>query len=1247
MPDLPEFTLTIDDFAATVTGADGLEGVPFAGTRVKVSLNWRKGDLLVHGVKIRDVPPVWGKIDATGKLVDLNGNTGLKLVAQDPAFNLVDGVSHKIAFYDARHEGFARQFTGWAFPAGAEGATVDLSSMPRVIGTMKNYVQGPPGTGGPGGGGPITAAQITDATAVGRDLIKATNAGAARTAIGAVAAGDVTTAVNAAVTALVDGAPGDLDTIRELAEAMGDNADFLAALNAAVAARAPKNLTWFDNWAGRANGSFPTAAPAASGQNYIESYTPSAVARARFQDGWLTSTDTATAGASSFYVFEDMGVGNEVTWIEQPIRFAAPLGSATAICIAISVDTLGGVYNVPVHLSVQHNLFAVQTIIANNMTTVLTVPFSGGSIGTAAATIAVGHDKKNGVVYIRDPFGKVTRYTHTGFLTGGRFAFIQIRYSNASTDPRAYLGEPKISSIPVDDPLVSIHPTKLMERLALLYSYADVVLNTLNAGKVDKAAGGQAIVADATASNHAASKGQLDAASTADRSRANHTGQQTSATISDFTEAVQDAVGALLGAGDNVIVNYDDANNTLTISAVGGGTGGLTVEDVRDAIGVAMVGVGAIAVTYNDALDTITISTTATANATDAALRDRSTHTGTQPADSITETTGLKVMTAAERSKLAAVAPNATQNATDAALRDRSTHTGQQTSATISDFTEAAQDAVAAMLAGASGVTVSYDDAGNTLTISGGGSGGLDAEAVRDAIGVALVAVGNISVVVNDAADTITISTTATQNSTDAALRDRSTHTGTQAIDTVAGLQAQLDGFWQRGWIDGKGDLLVGSGNDALVRVPVGADGQVLTADSAQAGGVKWATPAGGNDARIVMQGYNLGTGSPGPYTLTHNWGTTEVFGIVRDNITGESIVVEIIPAAGANRKNASVVMTTETWAANAVHVTLIGVIGTSDVVSPTQPTLNFVSKSDTTISVSTTAATDANGIRGYDYYRGGVKVGSLQPSTYTYTGLTPGTPYTDLNVIAIDYEGNPSAASANLSVTTDAPPTVTYDSAKPGTAARHTTLATTKTAAPTITVDGTKSSRKLYCSITFCHNAWWDYTTAATFTVNSSNGGALRRVSGVSQGVSGNGPQGSAHLFCLDNAPAGAHTVTVTVTTTSGIQLDVMDVQLYSYYGVGSEGSPVTQNSGVSNAAVALAVPGVLATSKVLSVVASSDVLTGFSPATKLRNNVGAATNGMGDYTNVGESSGTGTVNVTSSSTAHVVCGLAVELKV
>lgn len=46
--------------------------------------------------------------------------------------------------------------------------------------------------------------------------------------------------------------------------------------------------------------------------------------------------------------------------------------------------------------------------------------------------------------------------------------------------------------------------------------------------------------------------------------------------------------------------------------------------------------------------------------------------------------------------------------------------------------------------------------------------------------------------------------------------------------------------------VTAKGDLLAASGSGALARVGVGSNGQVLTVDSAQAAGVKWAAASGG-----------------------------------------------------------------------------------------------------------------------------------------------------------------------------------------------------------------------------------------------------------------------------------------------------------------------------------------------------------------------------------------------------------------
>lgn len=207
----------------------------------------------------------------------------------------------------------------------------------------------------------------------------------------------------------------------------------------------------------------------------------------------------------------------------------------------------------------------------------------------------------------------------------------------------------------------------------------------LSDGRVDSAARSAAAAAQATAdaaqpAATAATDVELAANATADRARANHTGTQTSATISDFTEAVQDAVGAALASGTGATVTYDDTANTITISAAGTSD----LEAIRDAIGVALVGVGNIAVAVDDAGNTITISTAATVNATDAALRDRATHTGTQSADTVTDGSTNKAYSAVEKTKLAGVAPAATANDTDGNLKARANHTGVQAPSTIS-----------------------------------------------------------------------------------------------------------------------------------------------------------------------------------------------------------------------------------------------------------------------------------------------------------------------------------------------------------------------------------------------------------------------------------------------------------------------------------------------------------------------------------------------------------------------------------
>ena len=57
----------------------------------------------------------------------------------------------------------------------------------------------------------------------------------------------------------------------------------------------------------------------------------------------------------------------------------------------------------------------------------------------------------------------------------------------------------------------------------------------------------------------------------------------------------------------------------------------------------------------------------------------------------------------------------------------------------------------------------------------------------------------------------------------------------------TSAIQTQLDGKVALSTIDAKGDLLVGSADNAVARLAVGTNNHVLTADSAATNGVKWA----------------------------------------------------------------------------------------------------------------------------------------------------------------------------------------------------------------------------------------------------------------------------------------------------------------------------------------------------------------------------------------------------------------------
>ena len=176
-------------------------------------------------------------------------------------------------------------------------------------------------------------------------------------------------------------------------------------------------------------------------------------------------------------------------------------------------------------------------------------------------------------------------------------------------------------------------------------------------------------------------------------------------------EAVDDFVNALIVGGDKLTTTYDDGAGTLTID-----TTALDGEEVEDRINDTIVGGSQVTTTYDDGAGTLTITIDAP---TQAAFDDHSARHEDGGSDEL-DVSGLSGV-----------------------LADAQT-----------PQTEAVEDIVDGLLTGGTNVSLTYDDAGNVLTID---TSALNTEEVEDAV-AALVTAGNaITVNYDDANDALSI----------------------------------------------------------------------------------------------------------------------------------------------------------------------------------------------------------------------------------------------------------------------------------------------------------------------------------------------------------------------------------------------------------------------------------------------------------------------------------------------------------
>lgn len=67
-------------------------------------------------------------------------------------------------------------------------------------------------------------------------------------------------------------------------------------------------------------------------------------------------------------------------------------------------------------------------------------------------------------------------------------------------------------------------------------------------------------------------------------------------------------------------------------------------------------------------------------------------------------------------------------------------------------------------------------------------------------------------------------------------------------------IEGGISGALPKDLADAKGDIFAATAADTIARLAVGSNGQVLTADSAQSTGVKWATPTSQSYAKVSDQ---------------------------------------------------------------------------------------------------------------------------------------------------------------------------------------------------------------------------------------------------------------------------------------------------------------------------------------------------------------------------------------------------------
>jgi hypothetical protein len=156
--------------------------------------------------------------------------------------------------------------------------------------------------------------------------------------------------------------------------------------------------------------------------------------------------------------------------------------------------------------------------------------------------------------------------------------------------------------------------------------------------------------------------------------------------------------------------------------------------------------------------------------------------------------------------------------------------------------------------------------------------------------------------------------------------------------------------------IDAKGDLIAGTAADTAARLAVGTNGQILTADSTAATGLKWATPAGGGGKilQVVQATYSTATTSTSTSfsdsglsaTITPSSASSKVLVFVAQQLRGyrestfQAVSFQLV-------RGASAILTYDYQASNGLLN--LQAIGATTVSYNTNPAINYLDSPATT----------------------------------------------------------------------------------------------------------------------------------------------------------------------------------------------------------------------------------------------------------------------------------------------------------